>query len=85
MYLQGVNEIEERFKKAIELLRTGKMNTRTLAEELGVSRSTAHRIINELKRRRYAFHAVRDSQGWRYELPVVGGQTLLRRGILNKT
>jgi DNA-binding transcriptional MocR family regulator len=68
MYYKSVNEIEGRFEKAIKLMLDKRMNTRTLAEELGVSRPTVFRMVSELRRRGYIISVVRDSLGWRYDL-----------------
>ena len=71
MYYKRVNEIEQRFKRAIKLMITKRMNAGTLAEELGVSRPTVVRMVAELRRR--VIRVVRDSQGWRYEPSVLDG------------
>lgn len=61
-------EIEQRFRKAVELIGKKQLNAGQLAEELGVSRPTAQRIITELRRRGYKIRSIRDESGWRYEL-----------------
>ena len=61
-------EIEQRFRKAVELMGKKQLNAGQLAEELGVSRPTAQRIITELRRRGHKIRSVRDESGWRYEL-----------------
>lgn len=61
-------EIEQRFRKAVELMGKKQLNAGQLAEELGVSRPTAQRIITELRRRGYKIRSIRDESGWRYEL-----------------
>ena len=76
MYYKRVNEIEQRFKRAIKLMITKRMNAGTLAEELGVSRPTVVRIVAELRRRGYIIRVVRDSQGWRYEPSVLDGRVV---------
>jgi len=60
-------QIEQRFEQAVELITENSHSARQLAEALGVSRPTVHRIIAELKRRGYVIRAVRDEYGWRYE------------------
>ena len=60
--------IEERFQKALVLLKDKQLNARQLALELEVSRPTAHRIITELKRRGYSIRSVHEEHGWSYEL-----------------
>lgn len=66
-YYNRVNEIEQRFKRAINLMIEKRLDSRKLAKELSVSRPTALRIINELRRRGYIVQAVHDNiEGWRY-------------------
>lgn len=77
MYYKRVNEIEQRFEKAIQLMLAKRMNTRTLAEELVVSRPTVFRMVSELRRRGYIIHVVRDSLGWRYDLAHINKRPLL--------
>jgi len=60
--------IEERFQKALILIKNTRMNARSLAFELNVSRPTAHRIITELKRRGYSIRSVHEEDGWAYEI-----------------
>lgn len=60
--------IEERFQKALALIKKKRLNAGQLALELGVSRPTAHRIITELKRRGYYIRSVHEEHGWSYEL-----------------
>jgi len=60
--------IEQRFQRAIALIREGCVNAGQLATELDVSRPTVHRIIAELKRRGHAIRSIRDTDGWRYEI-----------------
>lgn len=60
--------IEERFQKALVLLKNKRLNARQLALELKVSRPTAHRIVTELKRRGYPIRSVHEESGWAYEI-----------------
>ena len=60
--------IEERFQKALALIKQRRLNAGQLALELGVSRPTVHRIITELKRRGYSIRSVHEEHGWSYEL-----------------
>ena len=60
--------IEERFQKALALIKAKRLNSGQLAAELGVSRPTAHRIVTELRRRGYAIRSVREEDGWQYEI-----------------
>ena len=61
-------KIEERFRKTLALIQGRRLNAGQLALELDVSRPTAHRIINELKRRGYSIRSVHEEHGWSYEL-----------------
>jgi Mn-dependent DtxR family transcriptional regulator len=61
-------KIEERFRKTLVLIQDRRLNAGQLASELGVSRPTAHRIINELKRRGYSIRSVHEEHSWSYEL-----------------
>ncbi len=65
-----VNQIEERFGKAVKLMTGRAMDSRQLAKDLGVSRPTLLRIIKELKRRGYIIRSVHDDLGWHYELII---------------
>jgi biotin operon repressor len=67
MSYERSRQIEQRFQRAVELITENSHSARHLAEALGVSRPTVHRIIVELKRRGYVIRAVRDEYGWRYE------------------
>ena len=60
--------IEQRFQKAVELIKKHGMNAVQLALELDVSVPTVHRIIGELKLRGYTIRSIRDEQGWKYEI-----------------
>jgi len=60
--------IEERFQKALALIKKKRLNAGQLALELDVSRPTAHRIITELKRRGHSIRSVHEENGWSYEL-----------------
>ena len=61
-------KIEQRFREAINLIKTKHLDARQLALELGVSRPTAQRIITELRQRGYRIRSIREEPGWRYEL-----------------
>ena len=60
--------IEERFQKALALIKKRRLNAGQIALELGVSRPTVHRVITELKRRGYYIRSVHEEHGWSYEL-----------------
>lgn len=60
--------IEERFQKALFLLKHKRLNARQLALVLDVSRPTVHRIITELKRRGHSIRSVHEEPSWAYEI-----------------
>ena len=68
MHYERSRKIEERFQKTLALIQDRRLNAGQLALELGISRPTAHRIINELKRRGYSIRSVHEEHGWSYEL-----------------
>ena len=68
MSYERSRKIEQRFQKAITLINKKQLDARQLALELGVSRPTAQRIVNELRQRGYKIRSIRDESGWRYEL-----------------
>jgi len=78
MYYERTNKIEKRFKRAIELLRTGNMTLDSLAKELDVSRPTVLRIVGELRRRGYKVRSVHETSRWQYELITVIDRATLK-------
>jgi len=60
-------KIEERFQETVRLIKRKYLNAEQLASELGVSRPTVQRIINELRQRGYSVRSVHDEYGWRYD------------------
>ncbi|MGH2561651.1 MAG: HTH domain-containing protein [Thermomicrobiales bacterium] len=68
MTYERTRQIELRFRRAATLIEQRTINARQLANALDVSQPTAHRIVAELRRRGYQIRAVRERQGWRYEL-----------------
>lgn len=75
--------IEDRFEKALDLIKNNRLNAGQLALELGVSRPTANRIVTELKRRGYSIRSVHEEHGWSYEInsrsPVSKGKGVNRK------
>ncbi len=68
MPYERAHQIEQRFQRAIYIIKQNSHNERELAAALGVSRPTVQRIVAELKRRGHVIRSVRDEHGWRYEL-----------------
>jgi len=68
MPYERARQIEQRFERAIYIIKQNSHNARELAVELDVSRPTVQRIVAELKRRGHVIRSVRDEHGWRYEL-----------------
>ncbi len=67
MYRQS-QEIEKRLSYLVELIRTGKYCTPALAAELGISPPTVSRCLSALRQRGYVIRAVREDEGWAYEI-----------------
>lgn len=65
---ERAHQIEQRFQRAIYIIKQNSHNARELAGALGISRPTVQRIVAELKRRGLVIRSVRDEHGWRYEL-----------------
>jgi len=61
-------EIEKRLSFLVELIRTGKYCTPALAAELGISPPTVSRCLCALRQRGYGIRAVREENGWAYEI-----------------
>jgi len=68
MFYERSRKIEQRFREAVNLMKTKQLDARQLALELGVSRPTAQRIVTELRQRGYKIRSIREEPGWRYEL-----------------
>jgi biotin operon repressor len=68
MLYRRSQEIEKRLADLVRLIRTGRHSTPSLAATLGISRPTVARCIMALRERGYTIRAVKDAQGWSYEL-----------------
>jgi biotin operon repressor len=68
MLYRRSQEIEKRLADLIRHIRIGRFSTLTLAGVLRVSRPTVARCITALRERGYTIRAVRDADGWSYEL-----------------
>lgn len=68
MFYERSRKIEQRFREAVNLMKTKQLDARQLALELGVSRPTAQRMVTELRQRGYKIRSIREEPGWRYEL-----------------
>lgn len=68
MTYERTQAIEQRLERALALIRSQRLNAAQLAEVLDVSAPTVQRVVAELRRRGHVVRAVRDDQGWRYEL-----------------
>ncbi len=71
MSYERSRKIEQRFREAINLIKTKQLDARQLALELGVSRPTTQRIVTELRRRGYKIRSIREESGWRFELVCI--------------
>jgi biotin operon repressor len=77
MLYERSRKIESRLEKIVGLIRTGGQSTLTLAKAFGISRPTVSRSIAALRKRGYTIRAVKDSDGWAYEItadPVTTSQ-----------
>jgi Mn-dependent DtxR family transcriptional regulator len=72
MTYERTQAIEQRLEQAIALIRSQRLNATQLAKALDVSGPTVQRVVAELRRRGHSIQAVRDDQGWRYELASKG-------------
>ncbi len=70
MHYQRVNEIEQRLERALDLLIHERPSAGTLTKQLGVSRSTVFRLLNELRRRGFRINSVHEASGWRYQIII---------------
>lgn len=61
-------EIERRLTSLVDLIRRGKYGTPALAAELGISPPTVSRCLSALRQRGYGIRAVKEDDGWAYEL-----------------
>jgi biotin operon repressor len=68
MMYQRSHEIEQRLETVLQLIRTGRYSTPTLAEEVGVSIPTVSRCVNALRERGHDIKAEKHTDGWRYVL-----------------
>ena len=60
--------IEKRLRDILDLVRSGRQSTPTLAQALGISQPTVSRCLTALRQRGYSIRAVKDEIGWSYEL-----------------
>jgi biotin operon repressor len=68
MLYQRSREIESRLSELVRLIRTGRYSTPKLAAALGISKPTVSRCITALRERGYAIRAIKDPEGWAYEV-----------------
>lgn len=68
MPYERTKKIEERFEKAVSLIKRRRLSANELASELAVSLPTAQRIVAELKRRGYSIRSVHEEHRWHYEI-----------------
>jgi biotin operon repressor len=63
-------EIEQRLEAVLQLIRTGKYSTPSLAQQLEVSIPTISRCVTALRARGHDIQAEKHATGWRYVLMV---------------
>lgn len=61
-------EIEKRLSSLVDLIRTGRYCTPALAARLGISPPTVSRCLSALRQRGYVIRAVKEEEGWAYEI-----------------
>jgi len=67
MYTRSL-EIERRLSSVLDLIRRGRYGTPGLAVQLGISEPTVSRCLTALRERGYGIRAVREENGWVYEI-----------------
>jgi biotin operon repressor len=80
MRYKRYQDIEQRLGELLRLIRSGRHTTRTLASALHASRPTVSRDIGFLRERGYAIRAVKDTEGWAYELTGEPAEVIPRPG-----
>lgn len=68
MLYQRSRDIERRLRDLLGLIRTGRHSTPTLSQALRISQPTVSRCLTALRERGYSIRAVKDAEGWSYEL-----------------
>lgn len=68
MPYEHARQIEDRLGHALDLIRRQRMGAAHLAASLGVSAPTIARDIRALRARGHRIRAVREADGWHYEL-----------------
>jgi biotin operon repressor len=68
MLYQRSRDIEQRLRDLLELIRTGRHSTPTLSKALRISQPTVSRSLTALRERGYSIRAIKDDDGWWYQL-----------------
>lgn len=68
MPYEHAHQIEERLDLALALIQRERMSAAQLVASLGVSAPTVSRDIKALRARGHRIRAVREADGWHYEL-----------------
>jgi biotin operon repressor len=68
MRYQHSLEVHKRLEAVLQLVRTGRYSTPTIAAMIGVSIPTISRIVAALREQGHQIQAERTRQGWRYVL-----------------
>ena len=61
-------EIQIRLGRLIDLIRSGRHTTATLAAALGISVPTVFRCLAALRERGYGIRSVHNARGWAYKI-----------------
>jgi len=75
MYYERTKKIEDRFKKAVDLLSGEGMTLNQVTKELSVSRPTFFRMVAELKRRNFKVRVIREDSEFKYQIICVIDRT----------
>jgi len=74
---EKAHKIEKRLNTLLSLISSGKYSTSLLSKKLNISTASVSRSIEALRQRGYAIKAIRDKNGWYYELDTSSAQLVL--------
>lgn len=74
---EKAHKIEKRLDALRSLISSGKYSTSLLSKKLNISTASVSRSIEALRQRGYVIKAIRDKNGWYYELDVSSVQLVL--------
>ena len=74
---EKAHKIEKRLDDILSLISSGKHSTSLLSKKLKISTATISRSIEALRSRGHEIKAIRDKNGWYYELEASSSQLVL--------